>query len=110
MINVETIKFVKILDKLARLSKNGIEPFENATEKNFDKKLFYVLRNFENGNEYKVVLDAILLDGDRDVCSYYGEDGVYKVKAIIDEGVFIIVDLLESGEQIIIEDGEWYFA
>ena len=32
MINVETIKFVQMLDELAVLSKNGILPFENAKE------------------------------------------------------------------------------
>ena len=48
MINLETIKFVRMLEEFAELSKNGIEPFENATEGTCCDKIFY------DASQYKI--------------------------------------------------------
>ena len=116
MINIETIKFVRLLDELASLSKNGIESFENANEATTREKIFYDTSELaEDG--YKVVLDAEILDDPEcyhhDIISYYDSDTMeYKVRAIVDEGepAYITVTMLISGETIVVENGTWYFA
>ena len=51
MINVETIKFVKMLDTLATLTKGGIFEFKNATENDYNSLIrFY----------YYKICDAIM--------------------------------------------------
>ena len=116
MINVETIKFVRLLDELAELSRQGIEPFENANETTFGEKIFYDNRVSDEDGGYKVVLDACILDDPEcyhhDIVSYYADDSLeYKVKVNVDEeSAYVTVKLLISEDLIIIEDGAWYFA
>lgn len=110
MINVETIKFVKMLDELAERSKNGIEPFENATHDNLWEKVFYdPTAKDEEG--YKVVLDALISDDERDLRAYY-ENSEYAVRVEIDElsNISINIKLLLSEDTIIIKNGAWWFA
>lgn len=116
MINLETIKFVKMLDELATLSQNGIEPFENATEESFRQKVFYDVGELEEKGGYKIVLDACIVDDPQcyhhDIISYYDDHNLeYKIRVIIDEdSAYIEVRLLVSEEIIVIENGKWYFA
>lgn len=117
MINVETIKFIKMIDELALLSNKEILPFEKATQFNKNDFLFY---NNKIGNEnegYKVVLDSCIVDEPdiyhHDIISYYDSDNLeYKVRVFIDNetGPYISVFLLISEEEIIIQDGSWYFV
>ena len=117
MINVETIKFRKMLDELAERSANGIEPFENATYESFDSKIFYDSKKLDEEG-YKVVAGACLTFDHHDIIGYYGTDSFeYKVRVKIDEESFpdesipyVEVKLLISEDIIIIENGEWYFA
>lgn len=116
MINIETIKFVRMLDELAALSKNGIEPFENANESTFHEKVFYNAKALEGEEGYKIVLDACIVDNPdyyhHDIISYYDSDSLeYKIRVNIDEeSTYIVVTLFISQDIIIIENGTWYFA
>ena len=120
MINIETIKFVNMLNELADLSNEGIEPFENATEETYRTKVFYDSRHFEEEEGYKVVLDACILDdpdcNHHDILSYYDSGSLeYKIRVKFDEddeesGPYICVELLLSEEIIVVENGRWYFA
>lgn len=122
MINTETIKFMKTLDTLASLLKNGIEPFQNATEDSFDTKIFYDQRTqlgFSDDedtnaeNLYKVVWDAFIDDasGHHDIICYCDDEDLdYEVRAFVSsDRSYIIVKLLRSDEYIEISNGEWNF-
>lgn len=111
MINLKTMKFMKKLDWLAELSKNGIEEFSNATEKTYQQKLFYC-KDFDN----KLVLDACIWDDEEcyhhDIISFF-EDTEYVAKIRFDEEnnkPFVEITLGDYEDQIIIEDGSWYFV
>ena len=114
MINVETIKFVKMLDELAELSKKGIEPFESATEETYGTRVFYDEKSLAREKGYKIVLDACIWDNPEcyhhDIISYYDSDSLeYKVRVMIDEdGAFIVVTLVMSDSIVIIENGGWH--
>ena len=117
MINIETIKFIKMLDELAELSKNGIESFDKANESTWRNKIFYDTRKPAAEGGYKVVLDACILDDPHcyhhDVISYYDSDNYeYNVRIKIDEdsNPYVEVRLLISGDIAIVENGSWYFA
>ena len=116
MLNIETMKFIKKLDRLAELSINGIVPFDEADQTTYHTKVFYDLRSEEAG-KYKVVLDACIVDDPKcyhhDIISYYGSDTLeYEVRVITfeDEEPYIEVKLLYSDDIIVIENGAWYFA
>ena len=117
MINIETIKFVNMLNELAGLSKNGIVPFYEATEENKNTKIFYDQNSLDKENGYRVVLDCCIVDDHNcyhhDVISYYDSDSFeYQIRVYIDEDStsYVSVNLLISGDIIIIQDGTWYFA
>ena len=118
MINVETIKFIKMLDELAFLSKNGIAPFDEANEKNINKKIFYDHNSKDENGGYPIILDSCVLDDTNcyhhDIISYYDSNTLeYQIRAIsvIDDkdDMYIHVKLLNSEETIIIKNGIWYF-
>ena len=115
MINVETVKFYKMLDQLAELSACGIASFDEANQDNFREKVFYDTKKTENGG-YRVVRDACLLDDPRcyhhDVISYWDSDSLeYLVEVRFDDSEpYIDVQLLLSKEEIVIENGVWYFS
>ena len=114
MINLETIKFVKMLDELAELAKNGIEPFENATHESFRSKIYYDPCEINEIEGFPIVLDACIDDRiHHDIVSYYGgrsREYAVRVRTDADGSLYIQVTLLVSEEIIIIENGEWYFA
>ena len=115
MINVETIKFVQMLDELAVLSKNGILPFENVKEGELHEKVYYDSRIKDELGNYKVVLDACVVDDPQcyhhDIISYY-DSLEYNVRVVIDKESepYISIKLLISKDIIVIENGTWYFA
>lgn len=117
MINIETIKFVKMLDELAALSANGIEPFSRADEQSFGTKVFYNETRPDEDGFFPVVLDACIIDNPEclhhDAVSYYDtETSEYTVRVQTeeDEDPFIIVKMLNSDTQIAVYDGKWHFA
>ena len=117
MINVETIKFVRMLNELAELTKKGIVPFEEANQENRNDKVFYDSKAIDGEEGYKVVLDACIVDDPQwyhhDIISYYDSHSLeYQVRVIIDEESmpYISVKLIISGDIIVIENGSWYFA
>lgn len=113
MINVETIKFVNMLNKLASLSSNGIEKFSKATSETYGVKLFYDDISLNENNLNRVVLDAVLDAEHHDIVCYYDSDSnEYTIQVEVDESSkeYIVVKLTESKEEIIVEDGSWYFA
>lgn len=112
MINVETIKFVRMLDELAALSENGIEPFANATDSNCGDKIFYDESKPDENSCFPVVLDMCLTDH-HDAISYYDSDSnEFTVRVHLEEGQDPAIDvtLLTSVEAISIHDGRWYFV
>ena len=119
MINVETIEFIKLCDSLAELSKNGIEPFANATADNVHTKIFYDERNADDEGHYKVVLDACIVEDPKcihhDIVSYYDSDSLeYTIRIVFqkdEEGLTpsVLICFKTSEKQIVIEDGIWYF-
>lgn len=112
MINVETIKFVRMLDELARLGLNGFAPFEEATQENRNEKIFYDTNDKDGQEGYRIVLDACITDDHHDIISYYDGDSLeYTVRVMFDEErvPYISVDLLISEDTIVIENGSWYF-
>lgn len=113
MINVETIKFVKMLDELAARTANGIEPFAEINEERRDVRIHY--NELDAGGEegYRVVCDSCIIDGHHDIISYWDSGSIeYQIRAIIDAkyGAHINVKLLLSEDLIVIENGKWYFA
>ena len=118
MLNIETIRFIKMLDELAEKTKKGIFDFKEATEDNRQDRIFYDERCVHDDGSFGVVLDSCVIDDPdcihHDVISYYGnESDEYAVCAIVDReenDVYILVRLTTSDEQIVIKDGEWYFV
>ena len=117
MINIETIKFIKTLDELAKLSSKGILPFDNATQYNKNDFLFFNDKAGDNDEGYKVVLDSCVIDIEdiyhHDIISYYDSDSLeYKIRVFFDDenSPYISVVLLISEEEIIIQNGSWYFV
>ena len=116
MINVETIKFVRMLDDLAELGLNGFAPFEEATQENRCEKIFYDTQTTDGQEGYRIVLDACIIDDPEcyhhDVISYYDSDSLeYTVRVMFDEESvpYISVELLISEDSVVIENGSWYF-
>ena len=63
MINVETIKFIKMLDRLANLEKDGIFEFKKATQNDVkSSKVFYDEKSKDSNGNYRVVMDMCVID------------------------------------------------
>ena len=117
MINVDTIKFFNMLNELAELTKGGFDDFSNATEDSWRTKIFYDRVN-SNDDRLAIVLDACVIDDPKcyhhDVICYYdSSSNEFTANVIFSEyggSPFIQIDLLLSQEQIVVEDGRWYFT
>lgn len=116
MINLETIKFVKMLDELAELTKGGIFEFKKATQNDINsRKLFYDQEAQDSNGNYKVVLDMCIVDNreciHHDAVSYYDSyTNEFTVRAVIrEDDTYITVKFLNSKDEIVIGDGRWYF-
>ena len=115
MINIETLKLYKIIDILADLSKNGIESFSTATRSTFHDRVYYNDKLPDENGNFRVVLDACIDPEHHDACSYY--DSVsegYTIRVVLPESdedsPYILVKFLISEDEIIIENGNWYFT
>lgn len=118
MINVETIKFTRLLDHLAALSSNGIEDFSLATEDTYYEKLFYDSESPTENGHFPVVADACIVDDPEcihhDIVSYYDTDE-YTISAVRDPddgSIYVSVKFkyYTDDDEIIIDKGEWYFC
>ena len=118
MINVETIKFLRMLDELVELVANGIEEFGETTESTYRTKIHYDKKTADETGNCNIVLDACIVDDadcyHHDVIGYYGDDSnEYKVQVAfdVDDGTpYVLVSLFESDEQIVVDAEHWYFA
>lgn len=117
MINIETIKFMKMLDKLAAMTVNGFEPFSKATADSIGEKIFYDEKKPDENGFFPIVLDACIVDDPEclhhDIVSYYDSDsGEYTVRVELEEDMppSIVVDLLLSEAQIAVYEGRWHFV
>ena len=111
MINVETVKLVKLVEDLAKRSLNGIKPFDDATEETKDLNIFYDTNKFDDDG-YFVVYWSCVDSWHHDIRSYYDSvSNGYKVRAIISEvaSPSIRITLHGSNEAILISDGNWEF-
>lgn len=113
MINVETIKFVKMLDDLAGKSSIGIEPFSAVSSYNyFDKVVCYDDRNTDEDGNYRLILQSVIDECHHNIMAYIEDTLDYKVRVHCSrkDGDYIEVVLPDSDTSIVIEDGRWYFA
>lgn len=117
MINVETIKFFNMLNELAELTNGGFDDFSNATQDTLHTKVFYDAGKSDNGR-CPVVLGACVIDDPECyhhdiICYYDSESNEFTANVMFseDDGApFIQIDLILSHEQIVIENGRWYFT
>lgn len=119
MINVKTIKFVNLLNKLAECSLNGIIKFSEVTEESFDYDQLVYDDVSTNENKYRVIADAIVYDTPeytREIIGYYDgynnkhrEECSIKVKFDDEDEPYICVHFFPSGEEIEISNGSWEF-
>ena len=113
MINIETIKFIKLLDELAEMSSNGIESFEKANQDNHRDKIFYDEKSKDGKGGYRIVLDSFVRDDHHDIKSFYDSlSNEYDIKVIINEvgSPCVKIAFIKSEEEIVIENGVWYFV
>lgn len=117
-LNVKTVKFIAMLNELAEKSKNGIEDFAAATQDTFEDKVYYNKKKADEQGKYPVVLDACIVDDadcyHHDAISYYGYDaaGSYAVRVVLDDNdkAFVEITFPHEEQDIVIENGRWYFA
>lgn len=115
MIDVKTVKFMKMLEELAKRSKNGIEDFAKATRENRYSKIFYDTQSNKNKKKWRIVEEAEIDDfAHHNAIRYFGLD--LDCEVILDyiqsgDGEELCVKVnLPGDEDIYIENGEWYFV
>lgn len=115
MIDVKTLKLIKIIDELKELSKNGIKPFSECTEENDGQYVFYDENALNPDETHKICLDTIVCEEHHDVICYYEDyagdtyslrDECYIGVVTTEEEPFINIHL-KDGHDIIIYDGNW---
>lgn len=115
MVNVDTLIFYKLMEELAKKSKNGIEPFVNATAENIEDKIFFDENTKDlYGQGHQIVCDSCVNDDHHDIITNQ-DTKEYIIRANQDEegNWYLVVkffDLMKDGPDIIIQDGEWNFA
>lgn len=111
-ININTIKFINMLNKLAKLSLNGYKEWAKASQEDVYSCIVY---NPNSNN--RIVMDANTTPKKRQIISYY--DGFYKDKNKANWDAYvvkekknytIIVLLREEKVSFIINNGEWEIA
>ena len=117
MINIETMKFMKMLDELAIQSAVGIKDFSEATEATAHEMVFYDKSSPDPDGHYPVVLESCVIDNPKcihhDIIKYYDSDtSEYVVQVELGENgqPFIHVAFVASNEDIVVEEGKWYFV
>lgn len=114
MINVETVRFVKLLNDLAEKSKIGILPFSTLPPALFESVLCYNDRSPDAQGHYKLIRQAVFDDEEEtrlSVSSYYEDTDGYVIRAHPDtkDGTYVTVRM-KDGSLIMIENGMWYFV
>lgn len=116
MINIETLKLIKVIEELRELSKSGIKPFSECTEENNGQYVFYDERKTNPDGSYKICLDTLVIDEHHDVIchyeSYAGEGHSLRNECYIgvvttEEEPFINIHLIKEGYDIVIYDNNW---
>ena len=114
-INIQTVKFMKMLDELAELTTDEFTAFENLTQEQIEGEcgIIYDKNNRNENGGCRVVLDLLIDENHHDIISYfedYCDCGTYSV-GVMDEDeddLWIQVDI--DGESIVVEKGVWYFV
>lgn len=112
-INFATIKFMKMLDQLAEMTKGGYITFSDYI-KNKDVDKYEVVIYDESNN--RIVLDSLVDDLHDDIISYFDDldDNEYSAKVIFDEDEEErpFIEVLSKNDEycIVIEEGKWYFC
>lgn len=116
-VNIQTVKFMKMLDELAELTTDVFTDFDELTQEQVEGEcgIIYDKSNCNDNGGYKVVLDILIDNDHHDIISYfedYCDCGGYTVSVMEDEenadDKWIQVDI--DGECIVVENGSWYFA
>ena len=117
MINIETIKFMQMLDELAAKTVNRFIPFSAAAASDLHTSIVYDETKPDENGFFPIVHDACIVDDPtcllHDIISYYDSDSEeYTARVDLVEGMppSIVVDLLLSEAQIAIYEGKWHFA
>ena len=122
MINMETVEFIDMLNKLAEKTKNGIIPFSKCLTNDmlescvvYDDGCDKVPDEWLSENPskkvhlYLLVLGAIIDDDQHDIISYHHKSDSYRINVMLDtdKNPYIIVSIDSADKDIIIENGEW---
>ena len=116
MINLETLKFLKILEDLSERTENGIEDFYKTAQTHTEDKIYYDSMNetCEKGRRiFPAVNDFIESNEDCDIISRYGDEETdYIINVVFEENTTpsIEVKLLGYDDVIVVENGRWYFG
>lgn len=116
-INIQTVKFMKMLEELAELTTDEFTAFEDLTQEQIEGEcgIIFDQKNRNENGGYRVVLDMLIDEDRHDIFSYFEDycdcEG-YSVSVMEDEenpdDKWIQVDI--DGESIVVENGVWYFA
>ena len=114
MIDIQTIKFIEFLNKMARKSEEGFYPFSTATENTG------ILFDDENklSRGHRIICDCLMTDDHHDIVSTYTDIyNDYGVTAVVitemeDDDIepYIEITFNDNNACIVIEDVKWYFA
>ncbi len=110
MINIETLKFIKLLESLKKKTAVGIKPFSAVSAEDFDCIVTYDDSQSDEEGNYKIVSEACFMEDHHDIMAYYEDTDEYEIRVQIEDGAFVAVKMKKSDTLIIIENGEWYFA
>lgn len=108
-INLSTIEFINLLNRLANLTKKGFKEWKQANSSDL-----YDCVIFDNKHNNRVVMDANINEKDRVIISYF--DGIkgdkvkknYAVNVITEFNMYMVrVILKEEKVSFLIFDGEW---
>lgn len=125
MINLETIKFINMLNDLAELTRFGYKKWSEIPELDWDdinaEKFEGII--FDDSNENKVVLNYLNY-GHHDIIAYYDDccnTSDFSVNVVdrstYDETVdknsekkfYVKISFYHSEDEVCIENGAWYF-
>lgn len=109
--DLETIKFIALLNDLAEKTKNGYIPFSKATTKNKNCILYDDESTYSNG--HPIVCDTCIDEIHHDIVDTYNEiydpEGIVIRLVIEDDEAFInITCIYDESIDIVVDNGKWY--
>lgn len=116
MLNIETLKLIKVIDELKELSKAGFKPFSECTEENEGQYVFFDETAVNPDGTSKICLDTMVCEDHHDIICYYEDyaGDMYSLRnecyigvVTTEEEPFINIHLIEEGYDIVIYDGNW---